>query len=279
MNTIERHVIRAAGLRLHWRECGPASAPPLVLLHPSPRSSAMYEPWMPALAQHWRVLALDTPGYGGSDPLQQPATELTDYVPALQQWLQDVAGPQLHLYGSATGAQLAIALALRHPKMVQHLLLDNAAHFDDTQRAHILAHYFPDLTPQPDGSHLHTAWTMANQMGQFFPWFENNEAHRVSQRVPSATEVHTGLVELLAAGPGYAQAYRAAFLHERADRIQALTVSTTLLRWQGSVLLRHIDRLLQFKLPPNIQFLETPAALNQRYAVMTAHLQSLYPRL
>ena len=230
---------------------------------------------MPALAPHWRVIALDTPGYGGSDTLPQPATQLADYVPVLHTLLQDIAGPRWHLYGSATGAQLAIALALRHPASVQHLLLDNAAHFDEAEREALLARYFPDLTPQPDGSHLGRAWTMARQMLQYFPWFENNEAHRITSREPTAADIHQGLVELLAAGPGYAQAYRAAFLHERADHVQALQVPTTLLRWQGSVLLRHIDRLLQFKLPPQLRVLDTPAPLDQRYAVMTAHLLSL----
>lgn len=279
---ITRHVRCAMGVHLHWRECGAAHAPPLVLLHPSPRSSAMFEPWMPALARHWRVLAVDTPGYGGSDALPGFAApgddgQLGDYVPAMHALLQDIAGHRWHMYGSATGAQLAIALALRHPASVAHLLLDNAAHFDDEERAHLLVHYFPDLTPTSDGSHLQRVWTMAAQMLQFFPWFENNEAHRVSTRVPSLAEVHAGALELLAAGPNYARAYRAAFLHERAEHVQALQVPTTLLRWQGSILLRHIDRLLQFPLPPQVQVLETPMALDQRYAVMTAHLQTLLP--
>lgn len=276
---VQRRLHHEGGLCLHYREAGAPELPHLVLLHPSPRSSAMYEPWMTLLAPHFHVLALDTPGYGGSDPLPTPSpnsvTPLADYLAPLHDWLQTVAGPQCLLYGSATGAQLGIAFANRHPGAVKHLMLDNAAHFDDAERAHILAHYFPDLSPRSDGSHLLTAWRMAAQMAQFFPWFEDNEAHRVSSRSPTALEVHAAVAELLAAGPHYARAYRAAFEHEHAEHLMSVQVPTTVLRWKGSVLLKHIDRLLTFDLPPNVRCLDTPADMPARYAAMTQHLLAL----
>ena len=133
---------------------------------------------METLAPVFHVVAVDTPGYGGSDLLPIPVTQLSDYLAPLYALPQTVAGPQCLLYGSATGAQLGIAFANRHSGAVKHLLLDNAAHFDDAERRHILARYFPDLSPRSDGAHLLTAWRMAARMAQFFPWFEDNEAHR-----------------------------------------------------------------------------------------------------
>lgn len=109
---------------------------------------------------------------------------------------------------------------------------------------------------------------MAAQMAQFFPWFEDNEAHRVSTRKPT-------VAELLAAGPDDALAYRAAFQHERAEHLMTLQVPTTVLRWRGSILLKHVDRLLTFDLPSNVLRLDTPADLAARYAAMSHHLLSL----
>ena len=270
---IERIFRNAGGLLWHYREGG--SGPPLVLLHPSPRSSAMYVPWMERLAPHFRVLAIDTPGYGGSQPLPQPPASLRDYIGPLRALLREAAGPRFMIYGSATGAQIGIAYALAHPADVQHLLIDNAAHFDDDERAAILAQYFPDLTPQTDGRHLQTAWQMCTQMLQFFPWFAADEAHRIAPGPPAASDVQAAFTELLAAGPGYAAAYRAAFAHERAEHVQALKVPATVLRWRASILLKHIDRLLSFPLPANVQVLEVPAAMAARYAAMTDHLKTL----
>jgi pimeloyl-ACP methyl ester carboxylesterase len=267
-----RHVQSAGGLQWHWRQAGVGQASKLVLLHPSPRSSVMYEPWMRTLAKHFHVLAIDTPGYGGSEPLPTAPTSIRDYVAPLRALLMAVAGPRFMLYGSATGAQIAIAFALAHPAQVQHLCIDNAAHFDDDERQHMLAHYFPDITPRADGSHLQTAWSMAGAMLQFFPWFEQNAAHRFRDNPPAADEVHAAFGELLAAGPGWAQAYRAAFEHEHAKHVQALRVPTTVLRWQGSILLRYIDRLLAHTLPDKVQSLDVPAHLALRFETMTEHL-------
>jgi pimeloyl-ACP methyl ester carboxylesterase len=287
---VSRRLHHAGGVGWQFHEAGVGHPQALVLLHPSPRSSRMYVPWMKVLAQDFHVLAVDTPGYGGSDPLphttqatrttqatqatQAPIT-MADYLGPLRALLQDVAGPRFMLYGSATGAQIAIAYALAHAADVQHLCIDNAAHFDDDERAQMLSHYFPDLSPRADGSHLQTAWHMSAAMLQYFPWFEQNDAHRFRDSAPSAEEVQGACSELLAAGPGWARAYSAAFEHERAVHVQALRVPTTVLRWQGSILLKHIDRLLAHALPSHVQRLDVPSDTTQRFQTMTAHLRAV----
>ena len=285
---IERHFHRAGGVLWHYRAAGDVAAPALVLLHPSPRSSAMYEPWMQTLSAHFRVLAIDTPGYGASAPLPNSVNSansissansmltLHDYIVPLHALLQSIAGPRCTIYGSATGAQIGIAYANAQPQAVQHLLIDNAAHFDDAERDRIVARYFPDLTPRADGSHLASAWQMCAQMLEFFPWFEADEAHRIAPAPAPPAAVHASVQELLAAGPNYAAAYRAAFEHERAAHVQSLTVPTSLLRWRGSILLRHIDRLIASALPPSVRVIDIPAPLPDRYAAMTAHLLGLH---
>ncbi len=271
---IQRHVRWSGGLHLQYREAGRGGMP-LVLLHASPRCSAMYEPWMQQLADQFHVLAVDTPGYGGSDPLPTPPASLADYVAPLHQLLSEVIGQPFLLYGSATGSQLAIAYALEHPAALLHLLLDNAAHFEPAEHEHIVANYFPDLSPRDDGSHLLEAWRISAGMLQYFPWFEQDDAHRFRADPPSADEIHATFAALLAAGSDYALAYRAAFDHERAENVQALRVPTTIFRWQGSILLKQIDALLAKELPPQVRSLDIPAPMVQRMAAMQQHLLSL----
>jgi pimeloyl-ACP methyl ester carboxylesterase len=263
-----------SGLRLHWREAGAAGAPPLVLLHASPRSSAMFEPWMAMLAPHFRVFAPDTPGYGQSDALGAPPASVADYLPVLRAWLREAVGDTpVHLYGSATGAQLGIAFTNAHPAAVRHLFIDNAAHFDEAEREAITARYFIDLAPRAGGEHLHDAWRMAEQMLQFFPWFAADEAHRVGPPNPAPAAVHAAMMDMLGTGAHWAAAYRAAFAHERAEHVQRLVVPTLIFRWEASILGRHIDRLLAHPLPAHVRAQSTPAALPARYAVMTEALR------
>ena len=272
---VTRHVRLAQGLHLQFRQAGVPGAPVLVLLHPSPRSSAMFEPWMGALATQFHVLAIDTPGYGGSDPLPAPPTRLADYLPPLRALLHDVAGPRFALYGSATGAQIAIAYGLAHPGEVQHLFLDNAAHFEPAEHDQIVSRYFPDLSPRADGSHLLTAWQLCQATGTWFPWFMQVDAHRFRPGTPMPAETHAAVCELLAAGPGWAGAYRAAFDHEHAAQVMSLQVPTTVFRWQGSILLKHIDALLAHALPAHVGRVDTPRAVDARYAAMQSHMASV----
>ena len=55
----------------HYDESG--QGVPLILLHANPGDSLDFEAVIPTLAQHYRVLAIDWPGYGRSaapDPLE-----------------------------------------------------------------------------------------------------------------------------------------------------------------------------------------------------------------
>jgi pimeloyl-ACP methyl ester carboxylesterase len=55
------------GMNIFYREAGPKDAPAVVLLHGFPTSSHMFRNLIPALANGYRVIAPDYPGYGQSD--------------------------------------------------------------------------------------------------------------------------------------------------------------------------------------------------------------------
>jgi pimeloyl-ACP methyl ester carboxylesterase len=56
--------IKADGLSIFYREAGPKNAPVLLLLHGFPTSSIMYRELIPRLADKYRVIAPDLPGFG-----------------------------------------------------------------------------------------------------------------------------------------------------------------------------------------------------------------------
>jgi pimeloyl-ACP methyl ester carboxylesterase len=55
-------LVPAGGIRLAYRESGPASAPPLLLLHALGENSADWDRVAAALAESWHVYALDLRG-------------------------------------------------------------------------------------------------------------------------------------------------------------------------------------------------------------------------
>jgi pimeloyl-ACP methyl ester carboxylesterase len=58
------HRVEADGVSVFYRESGPVNAPVVLLLHGFPSSSFQYRELMPLLADRYRVIAPDMPGFG-----------------------------------------------------------------------------------------------------------------------------------------------------------------------------------------------------------------------
>ncbi|MEM1412642.1 MAG: alpha/beta hydrolase [Pseudomonadota bacterium] len=256
-------------IQTHYRTAGKGK--PLVLLHPSPLSSAFMVPVIQTAEDHFRVLALDTPGYGASEPLPTPGDDLTPYVDWLDAVLDAFGLGSVVLYGSATGAQIAIEFACAHPARVEALVLENAVHFEDAERQDIMARYFPSLAPQADGAHLAEAWRMADQLFRGFPWYEAP----VDGPSPPVELVHATAMAYLVAGEDYARAYQAAFNNERAERLAQVPVPTSVMRWDGSILKAQADRFDRFEWPAHITMHHSEATPEARFSALRSVFEAL----
>src|SRR6187200_2182312 len=58
------HKVEADGVRVFYRAAGDPSAPVVLLLHGFPASSFMFRELIPRLADEYRVIAPDLPGFG-----------------------------------------------------------------------------------------------------------------------------------------------------------------------------------------------------------------------
>lgn len=99
---------------------------PLVMLHgggPGASARSNFEPAVPHFASSFRVLAVDMPGFGGSD---KPAVVgnyfrfAADHVVAL---LDELGLERVHLLGNSLGGGTAARLAIEHPDRVGRLVL------------------------------------------------------------------------------------------------------------------------------------------------------------
>lgn len=106
---------------VHYRAAG--AGPAVVLLHDSPRSSRLHMPLMKLLASRFSVFALDTPGYGNSDPLPFANPTIPNFAEALGATLDAMGLAQAPIYATHTSAKIALALAVRGGRMPQ-LVLD-----------------------------------------------------------------------------------------------------------------------------------------------------------
>ncbi|WP_300036787.1 alpha/beta hydrolase [uncultured Roseobacter sp.] len=100
---------------------------PLLLIHGVGMQSCAWAPQKKALQKNWRVIAVDMPGHGGSDPLPEDS-DLSDFV----RWCHDLvktlgAGP-VNLVGHSMGALIAGGFAAEHPKLTRRVALLNGVY-------------------------------------------------------------------------------------------------------------------------------------------------------
>ncbi len=260
--------------QLHFRSAGKGA--PVVLLHPSPLSSAAMVPMATGFAKHFEVFAFDTPGYGQSDPLDQPAESLDDFLATFVQALDRLGIERTCLYGAATGAQFAIQFALQYPERVSLLVLDSCGHIDDEDCARVIDNYFPDTTPRRDGSHLTAVWQASRDLNLFFPWCETTQEARLHIDVPPPEVIQTFVMGYLNAGPDYWRAYRPAFEAERAKHVQRLSVPTVVTRWESSIVLGIADALLAHDMPENVKALPLGAGWDARIEGVVEYVRENY---
>ena len=127
------HLIQADGVTVFYREAGPADAPVVLLLHGFPTSSFQYRELIPRLADQYRVIAPDLPGFGFTEV---PAARNYKYTfDALANTILAFTDA-LHLkryalyifdYGAPTGLRLAMA----HPERISAIVSQNGNAYEE----------------------------------------------------------------------------------------------------------------------------------------------------
>lgn len=185
--------------QVHCLEAGAGEGPPLLLVHQTPRSVDEYAEVLPILAAQHRVIAVDTPGYGASDPVPgQP--EIADYAAALRAVLDELDIAKAIVVGHHTGALIAVEMAAASPERVDRLVLSGPIYLDPEARAR-LRPLFEQWRVQKDGSHLKKKWDAMHA------W------------LPRADLVQRFVVDLLRAGETSEQGHLAAANYRMEDRL------------------------------------------------------------
>jgi pimeloyl-ACP methyl ester carboxylesterase len=112
---------------IHYVEAGPVTSPTLVLLHGFPSSSHMYRNLIPALADKFYLVAPDYPGFGQSDTLSpdQFSYSFDHLAETMEQFLQQIGANRFWLYMQGYGGPVGFRIAVRHPKWVEGLIIQN----------------------------------------------------------------------------------------------------------------------------------------------------------
>ena len=110
---------------MSWREAG--AGEPLVLLHGIGSSAKSWSAQIEHFAPHYRVVAWNAPGYGGSSHLRDHAPTPQAYADVLTQFLDRLEIGAAHIVGHSLGALMAVRFAAGAPERIRTLTLASCA--------------------------------------------------------------------------------------------------------------------------------------------------------
>ena len=120
-------------VEIFYREAGPADAPALLLLHGFPTSSHMFRDLIPRLADKYRVIAPDYPGFGQSAmPDRSKFTYTFDnYAQVVNKLIGQLGIGRFALYVMDYGAPIGFRLASKYPERVPAIVVQNGNAYNE----------------------------------------------------------------------------------------------------------------------------------------------------
>ncbi|WP_120006631.1 alpha/beta fold hydrolase [Nesterenkonia muleiensis] len=133
MPIVYHRTVPINGLDVFYREAGPQDAPVVLLLHGYPTSSHMFRHLIPALADHYRVIAPDHIGFGRSsapsaDDFAYTFDALAEVTTA---FLEAVGVTRYTVYVQDYGAPIAWRLALANPESITGVISQNGNAYEE----------------------------------------------------------------------------------------------------------------------------------------------------
>ena len=121
------------GRKVFYREAGPATAPTILLLHGFPTSSHMFRNLIPALADHYHMVAPDLPGFGFSDAPDRQSYRYTfeQFARTIDAFTRAIGLERYAIYVFDYGAPVGFRLALAHPERVTAIISQNGNAYEE----------------------------------------------------------------------------------------------------------------------------------------------------
>ena len=127
------HYLEADGVRVFYRESGPIDAPVILLLHGFPASSFQYRELIPRLADRYRVIAPDLPGFGFTEVPADRAYAYTfdALAKTIFHFTEALGLKKFAIYVFDYGAPTGFRLALMAPERIWAIISQNGNAYEE----------------------------------------------------------------------------------------------------------------------------------------------------
>jgi pimeloyl-ACP methyl ester carboxylesterase len=121
------------GLKVFYREAGPADAPTLLLLHGFPTASYLFRDLMSLLSDRFHLLAPDIPGFGETEIPDRHTFGYTfeNLTRVIDRFTEILEVNRFAMYVFDYGAPIGFRLAMRHPERVTAIISQNGNAYEE----------------------------------------------------------------------------------------------------------------------------------------------------
>ncbi len=133
MTKIAYRRITAGGLEIFYREAGRPSAPAILLLHGFPTASHMFRDLMPQLADRFRLIAPDLPGFGQSAMPTDGRFQYTfdNLAWTIARFTEAIKLERFAIYIFDYGAPVGLRMALEFPERITAIISQNGNAYEE----------------------------------------------------------------------------------------------------------------------------------------------------
>ena len=130
---VRHRTVKVNGLDIFYREAGRRNAPAVLLLHGFPASSHMFRHLIPALAEDFRVVAPDYPGFGYSSfpPRETFGYTFGSVAEVVREFTDRVGLKRYAIYIQDYGAPVGLRLALKRPEAIAAIISQNGNAYEE----------------------------------------------------------------------------------------------------------------------------------------------------
>jgi pimeloyl-ACP methyl ester carboxylesterase len=127
------HRVEADGVQVFYRAAGETNAPVILLLHGFPTSSFMFRELIPRLADDYRVIAPDLPGFGFTEvpPERKYPYSFDRLAFTIDAFTQALKIDRYAIYVFDYGAPTGFRLAMAHPDRVTAIVSQNGNAYEE----------------------------------------------------------------------------------------------------------------------------------------------------
>jgi pimeloyl-ACP methyl ester carboxylesterase len=133
MGTVNFLKVDVDSIKVFYREAGPKDAPTILLLHGFPTAGHMFRDLIPKLADRFRLIAPDLPGFGQPDMPKRGAFTYTfeNIANVIDRFTEVIGLHRFAMYVFDYGAPVGFRLAVRHPDRVTALISQNGNAYEE----------------------------------------------------------------------------------------------------------------------------------------------------